>query len=205
MLIKINRQQAFSNYPIFPSRYYDEAKDEEIFKGPTVFANYTLTLPSKSFKGHQKLLGLQIASLTINLDCDSLIFLGDVDIAWLRRINTYNTFQESLQYLADNKIGKRFNGALQVSTNELPMFIKHLSWLVRTNGVLQYVYFTDPSQTILAEICQYGNLHISTKNADADKLVKDIIAKSQFKYMTDTTCTNRFSKNNTIKGRTIIV
>ncbi len=205
MLIKIDRKEAINNFPILPLRHYDKKKDEEIFSGPKVFANYVLTLPSKSYRGHQKLLGTQITLLAKYLGYDKLIFLGDIDIAWLKRLNTYENFQEALQYLVDNKIGKRFNGALQVNTDELPIFIENLMWLVRTNGVVQYVHFTDPEQNIVADICQYGNLHISTTTKMADKRFKDIITKSQFTFLVDTNCINKFSKLNAIKEKRIIM
>lgn len=205
MLIKIKRQEAFNKFPILPQRYYDKKKDEEVFNSPKVFANYVLTLSSKSYRGHQKLLGTQIAFLVKNLGFNHLVFLGDIDIAWLKRLITDENFQEALQYLVDNKIGKRFNGALQVDINELQIFLKHLSWLVRTNGIVQCVHFTDPGQNIVAEICQYGNVHISTKNKKADERFKEIVSKSQFTYLTDTSCSSEFSKGKAINGRTSTV
>lgn len=200
MIIKIDRQDAIDKFPILPLRHYDRKKDEEVFKTPKVFANYVLTLPSKSFRGHQKLLGSQIGFLVENLGYDYLVFLGDIDIAWLKRLDTYESFQEALQYLSDKKIGKRFNGALHVDIDEIQTFIKNLSWLIRTNGIVQYVHFTDPGQNIVGNICQYGNIHISTKNKTADKRFKEIVSKSQFTYLTDISCTNKFSKSNTINN-----
>jgi len=205
MLIKIDRQEAINKFPNLPLRYYNPKEDEDVFNYPKVFENYVLTLPSKSYKGHIKLLGIQLASLAKNLGCDNYIFLGDEASAWLRRFNSNENFQEALQYLFDNKIGKRFNGALQVDTAEIPIFIKKLTWLVRTNGILPYVYFIDPKQNIIANICQYGNLHISTKNKTADKHFKNAIAKSSFTHLAGTTCYNKFSKAGAIKSRTITV
>jgi hypothetical protein len=205
MLIKIDRQEAINKFPFLPLRHYDKKNDEDVFNYPKVFANYVLTLPSKSYRGHQKMLGTEISLLTKNLGYDHLIFLGDIDFPWLNRFNTYENFQEALQYLADHKIGKRFKGALQVDINELPTFIKHLSWLVRTNGIVQYVHFTDPGQNIVADICQYGNLHISPKNEAADIRLKAILVKSQFSFLANSNCINKFSKKSAIKGRTIIV
>jgi hypothetical protein len=205
MLIKIDRQEAIDKFPNLPLRHYNPKEDEDIFNYPKVFANYVLTLPSKSYKGHIKLLGTQLVSLANKLGIDNFIFLGDENIAWLRRLNTQENFQEALQYLVHNKIGKRFNGALQVDTAEIPTFIKHLAWLVRTNGLLPFVYFIDPVQNIIGNICQYGNFHISTRNKTADKKFKDIIANSLFTYLTDGSCYNKFSKSGAIKGRTIIV
>ena len=186
-------------------RHYNKKEDEDVFNYPKVFANYILTLPSKSYKGHVKLLGAQLVSLVNNLGYDNLIFLGDVDIAWVRRLNNYETFQDSLQYLVDNKIKKRFNGALQVYAAEIPDFIKHLAWLVRTNGILPYVHFIDLDQSIIGNICQYGNLHISTKNKTADKKFKNAIESSSFTFLAEANCYNKFSKKSAIKGRAIIV
>jgi hypothetical protein len=205
MLIKIDRQEAIIKFPILPLRHYDINNEEEIFNFPKVFANYILTLPSKSYRGHQKLLGKEITFLVKSLLYDHLVFLGDLNIPWLKRLDTYKAFQEPLQYLVDNKIGKRFNGALQVDITQLQSFIKNFCWLVRTNGILPYVHFTDPGQNVVGNICQYGNVHISTKNKTADKRFKDIVSKSQFIYLTDTNCTNRFTKSSIIEGRTIML
>ncbi len=205
MLIKINRQDAIKKFPHLPLRHYNSKDDEDVFNYPKVFSNHILTLPSKSYGGHIKLLGTQLVSLANNLGFDNFIFLGDENIAWLKRFDTYKVFQQALQYLVDNKIGKRFNGALQVGTAEIPIFIKHLAWLIRTNGILPYVHFVDPGQNIIGNICQYGNLHISTKNKAADKDLKDAVSKSLFIYSTDRNCYNKFSKSNAIKGRNLVV
>jgi hypothetical protein len=205
MLTKIDRQEAIDKFPTLLLRHYHPKEDEDVFNYTKVFANYVLTLPSKSYKGHIKLLGAQLVSFANNLGFDNFIFLGDEDIAWLRRLNSYTSFQEALQYLVDNKIGKRFNGALQVDTTEILTFIKHLAWLVRTNGILPYVHFIDSGQNIIGNICKYGNLHISTKNKSSDKKFKDAIAKSLFTFFNDKSCYNNFSKSSVIKCRTIIV
>jgi hypothetical protein len=204
MITKINRQKAIDKFPNLPLRHYDHKKDEDVFNYPKTFANYILTLPSKSNKGHIKLLGIQLVSFMKNLGLDNLIFLGDIDIAWLRRLNTYDVFQEALEYLVDKKIGKRFNGALQVDITEIPIFIKHLTRLVRTNGILPYIHFIDPGQNIIGSFCQYGSLHISTKTKKADRNFKNAILKSSFKYLTEGSC-GSISKSAIIKERTITV
>lgn len=201
MLIKIDRKDAIERFPVFPLRHYDLKKDEEVFNYPHVFKNYILTLPSKSYKGHIKLMGTELVSLAKNLGFDHYIFLGDEDIPWLRRLNTYDTFQEALQYLIGQNVNKRFKGALQVDLEELPLFIKNLAWLVRTNGILPYVHFIDPGQSIVADICQYGNLHISTITNATDNEFKRVIERSSFTWLWDHQCYNKFSKSGAIKDR----
>ena len=205
MLIKINRQDAIAKYPKLPLRAYNSKEEDYDFFYPETFTGYVLTLPSKSFKGHIKLLGTEISDLTTRLGFDKLIFLGDIITPWLYRDHNFKQAKEGLQFLVDNKIGKRFNGALQVGTDQLPTFIKHLSWLVRTNAILPYVHFIDPGQNVIGTICKYGNLHIYTVNKKADKPLKELIDKSKFEHLTDGTCDNKFSKNGVIKGRQIKV
>jgi len=203
MLIKINRQDCLDKYSKFPLSWYDELKEEIDHTYPQVHYSYILTLPSKSFSHHIKLLGGKLAKLLDAFGFETLIFLGDTDTAWLFQDSNYKPVKKALNFLKDNKVGKRFNGALQVDKKNLPTFITHLSWLSRCNAALPYFYFTDTGQNIIGTICQYGNLHIDTVNKETDVIFKDLIAKSQFDFLIDKICYNQFSKTSAIKGRQI--
>jgi hypothetical protein len=192
MLIKINRQDCLKKYPAFPLRDYDYAKDEEEFFYPTIFKSYILTLSSKSFRGHVKQLGIELVKLIEELDCNTLIFLGDTKQPWLHQDNDYKPAREAKEYLTENKIGKRFNGALQIDNSEIITFIKHLSWLTRCNASLPYFYFTNDEQQFIGNICKYGNLHIDTLNITTDRLFKRAINKGDFKYLDSKHCYNQF-------------
>ena len=205
MLIKINRQDCLNEYPCFPLRSYDDNKDEEQFYYPKIFKSYILTLTSKSFKGHITQLGTELCKLTKQLGYDNLIFLGDTELAWLHQNNDYKPAKEAQQYLADNKIGKRFNGALLVYNSELVTFVKHLSWLTRCNASLPYFHFIDKGQNFIGNICKYGNLHIDTLNEITDRLLKTFVDKSDFKYLDGNNCYNQFGKTSAIAGRHIIM
>ena len=205
MLIKINRQECLSRYSLFPLRSYDYDKDEEVDYYPKVFKSYILTVVSKSFKGHIKQLGTGLNKLTKQLGYDNLIFLGDTKLPWLNQDNDYKPAKEAQQYLLENKIGKRFNGALQVENSELVTFVKHLSWLTRCNASLPYFHFTDEGQNIIGNICKYGNLHFDTLNKQTDNLVKKFIDAGKFIYLAGNNCFNQFGKTSSIAGRRIIV
>ena len=79
MLSKINRKDCLNEYKVFPQRSYNDVSDKEEFFYPKIFKSYILTLPSKSFKGHTKMLGIEIVSLLKHLHEDTLIFLGDIE------------------------------------------------------------------------------------------------------------------------------
>ena len=138
-----------------------------------------------------------------DLSLDNLIFLGDTETAWRYQNNDFKPVNEALRYLADNKIGRNFNGGLQVQIDLLPTFLRHLSWLSRCNASLPYFYFTDINQKFLGTICQYGNFHIDTLNKATDNLFRKIIARSNFKFLVGESCSNNFSRTGAIKHRQI--
>lgn len=205
MLTKIRRQDCLDQYQTFPLRGYDYENDEETFFCPKVFRSYILTLPSKSFKGHVKALGIEVTKFAKALKADTLIFLGDTETPWLYQHNDYKPAREAQEYLTNKKIGKRFNGALQVDTSELPTFTKHLAWLTRCNAALPYFHFIDKGQSIIGSICKYGNLHLDTLNKQADKILKSFVDSSKFQYGDNNSCNNLFGKTSAISGRQIVV
>jgi len=205
MLSKIRRQDCLDQYQTFPLRSYDYDKDEEQFFYPKVFKSYILTLASKSFKGHVNSLGIELTRLIRAFHADTLIFLGDTKTPWLYQSNDYKPVKEAQEYLTAKKIGKRFNGALQVDTVELLMFIKHLAWLTRCNAALPYFHFIDNGQNMIGSICKYGNLHLDTLNEQADKIFKSYIDSSKFDFGDKNSCYNRFGKTSAISGRQTII
>ncbi|CAN5522560.1 hypothetical protein BH11BAC3_BH11BAC3_44320 [soil metagenome] len=205
MLIKINRQDCLNKFPKFPLREYDPIKDDEDFFYPKVFKSYVLTLDTKSLKGHTTLLSTELSGLTKALGFDNLIFLGDNKNYWLTKLslerNDYELLKDALKYLLDNKVGKRFNGALEVGNSELTVFIKHFFCLVRCDASLPYFHFMDTEQNFIGNICQYGNIHLDTLNKKIDRLFNETLAKTKFKILEDRNCFPAFSKNSKIKTR----
>lgn len=192
MLIKINRQDCLNKYPKFPLREYNYRKDEEEYFYPKIFESYILTVNSKSLKGHAKILATELSILTKDLGFDNLIFLGDTKSYWLTKLsierNDYMLLKQALQYFINNKVGKKFDGALQVENRELLVFIKHFSCLVRCDASLPYFHFMDTGQNFVGSICQYGNFHLNTLNKRTDERLKKTLIKSKFKNVDGNKC-----------------
>lgn len=205
MLSKIKRQDCLDQYQVFPLRGYDYENDEETFFFPKVIKSYLLTIPAKTFKGNAKALGTEVTRLAMALRSDTLLFLGDTEIPWQYQSNEYKPVKEAQEYLTSHKIGKRFNGALRADMEELPVFIKHLTWLTRCNASLPYFYFIDKDQSIIGEICQYGNLHLSILDKRTVKVFEQFMNTSRFIYGDNKSCFNRFGKKSAISGRRINV
>ena len=197
MIKKISRDRCYGMYPKFPSTF--AVSDQ--FTYPELYKNYTLTVESKSAKGHAKNIAVALQQLAKGMNITSFIFLGDTGAAWLSQENDYGPVKEAMQFLEAEKIGKKFNGALQVKTEDLSVFIPHLFWLVRCNAALPIFYFMNEEQTVLGNFCQYGNIHFSTLNKGDDKLFHKHFTQSGLKIFTDTYCYESFSKAGKIAGR----
>jgi hypothetical protein len=201
MINKMERQYTLDKYPNFPR--YDPLTDEYFF--PKIHGAYILTLTSAFARGHAKAVSAAFIKLIRYFQIDFLIFLGEAKTAWRHQDNDYKPVKEALQYLQDNKLGKNFNGALRVDTNDLGEFTKHLFWLARCNASLPIFHFIDDGQNIVGSICQYGNIHISVLNKTSENLLMQAVNMSGFRYLPDESCAEPFGKTGIIKQRQIIV
>jgi hypothetical protein len=201
MITKIKRQEAFTKYPNFP--WYNYRTDDFFF--PKSYRNIVLTIKSKSAKGHAANLSAALTKLSRDIGFDSLVFLGDSKTAWLYQDNEYQPVKDATLYLLDNKVGKKFNGALEVSIDSLKEFFKHLFWLRRCNAALPIFYFMDKEQNIVGNICKHGNIHIHFLNEEISDLFERLMPEGKFEYFNGSYCYDNFSKSGAIKGRRIVV
>ena len=205
MVRKINRTDALSQYRLFPTRVYNPDTDDEDFIFPKTYKSYILTIPSKSFRGNATALATEFSGLADLFNSAALTFLGDTDIPWRVQNNIYPPAKSADLYLQSLKVGKTFSGALRVSTAELSEFVKHLAWMVRCNAALPYIHFLEDRQNILGNLCQYGNLHLSSLTEQADQKLLHFLATSRLTIGDQTSCRNRFGKTSAITGRQTIV
>jgi hypothetical protein len=188
-------------YPCFPS--VDNQKG--IFLFPKVYQTRILTISSKSAKAHAQNLSKELDRLLNLIGIENILFLGEYRSAWRYHDNPYPPVQDALGYLVQNKVTKKFDGALDVSKNEWSSFFKHLFWLVRCNAALPTIYFVDNQQTMLGSMCQYGNLHLSTLNAEAGNRFLQAIDKTSFIELIGQKCFPSFSKSIKIANRQTLI
>lgn len=201
MLTKIKRQDCLQRYPKFPTADHQN----DVYFQPEVVSNHLLTLQANSLNQHIRQLAGELTQLIKRLGYRSLIFLGDSTLPWRYQDNEYQPAKEALDYLAENAIGKRFNGGLQVETRDLPVFFTHLTWLVRCNASLPLIHFMDPKQQILGSICQYANLHLNTFNRETEQQLTRLLPQAQFALLDGNYCYEQYSETGIIEGRVVKV
>ena len=206
MLTKINRAKCLAAYPNFPQVVYNEETEDHDSFYPDTVGHYYLTLPAKTLTGHLNGLVKSLVKLTELMGYNHLIFLGDYKTAWRYQNNEYKPVQDALAYLVANKVGKRFNGALQVIKAELPVFIRHIFWLTRCNASLPYFHFSDLDQSIMGMVCKHGNIHLSILDEPMKQPIYDAIDETKFEYIpSGNSCENLFDKTSAIWNRQIVI
>jgi hypothetical protein len=185
MLVKIKREDCLKLYSKFPLREYDPKEDEEKFFYPKIYSTSGwMKLPSKSTKGLTKILATEISKLIKDLGYNKLIFLGDTDQYWISKLSIerddYRPLKEALEYLESHKVGRRFNGALEVDQVELFTFLKHFYCLTGCDSSLPYFHFMDTGQNFIGYIHYTGEVRIDTLNKDAAVNISNAIAKTNF-------------------------
>lgn len=200
----IDREACLQQFPALPQSRYDPATDEQIVRFPEVVAQTVFILPASSFSKLALRSGKALSAAMSVLNVDSLIFLGENDIAWRWRAVTYPPALRGLQYLALKGVDKQFAGGLRIEIDELPEAMRHLLWLIRTNTVLPAIWFTDPRQRFIVSPCQHGGLHLSILNAHDEASIRQAFSGSGFKEIDTSVCNERFAARG-IPGRTIPV
>ena len=201
MLTKITRKDCLKKFPAIPHTSLNRNK---IYYPQTV-KNYTLTVDAKSIRSYVNNFSKESGSLFQLLGFESLIFLGDNGLPWLKQDHDYAPVKNALTYLQQNKVTKSFNGGLLVNREELLEFIKQIFWLIRCCAALPYFHFTDENQNVVGNICQYGNLHLDTLNRTIDKKFNASIKSVAFIRIPAMSCTNKFGKTSAIRNRRTIV
>jgi hypothetical protein len=198
MLIKIKRQDCLDKYLKFPLSEYNSKSDEEVFSYPKIFALYWLKLEPKSAKGLTKLLATELTRLLKDLSIVELIFLAERKRPWITKLSLersdYKPVKDAVKYFMDNKIGRRFNGGIQIDSKELNVFFQHFYCLTRCDASFPSIHFMDKGQNIIGLIHYSGEVKFMTLNMKADKLFLDAIIKSKFLH-TYRKGTNRISSD----------
>ena len=201
MLQQINRKECLRKYPQFPTA--DNYRQQFFF--PETAASFTLTLASKTVKGHISAVAKETIKLLSKISTDSVIFLGDFKRAWRYQDNEFKSVKEALEFLEQNGVNKKFDGVLLVQINDLPTFLKHVFWLQRCNATLPDFHFMDKDQRFVGYICKYGNLHFHVLATTAADSINRVISERKFQNIMETSCSDSFSKTSAIKGRQIII
>lgn len=164
---------------------YDVNTDEEIFYFPKVFKSGWYDLPSTPKRLFPKRIAAELSNLILTCEFKSLIFLSDKDSPWITKLSANRSDHppiiKAVEYFESNKLGKKFNGGIEVPVTDLPEFIRHYFCLIRSDASFHAGYFSDPSQLFLGCIHHSGEVQFCLLNKKFDLTFSAAIAKTKFR------------------------
>ncbi|MEO7213695.1 hypothetical protein [Mucilaginibacter sp.] len=184
MLTKIARKRFLEKYPEFVTADYRRDK----FFSPDGVAYYILYVEARSTVGLCSKMAAELTNLCTSMGYSGLNFMGEITAAWRYRNHDYPPVKKALAYLVANNISKSFNGAIYVPLAHLPVFLRHLFWLVRCNGVVFLPHFSDPGFNIIGSLCKYGNLHLTIINKTAELSFDEVMEHNDLFYLREERC-----------------
>lgn len=184
MIKKVSRKRFLKNYPNFAvaSPY----RNKYFF--PETYNSYILYAESRSTIGLCNNVSAGTTALIKGMGFQEMFFLGDTTSPWLFRDHDYKPVKQGLDYLVQQNISKSFNGAINVNKINFSVFLKHLFWLVRCNGVVFSPHFSDAQFNVIMSICHYGNIHLSTLNETTDQLLNTSVLSTGLKFLKKERC-----------------
>jgi len=185
MLLKIEREVCLAKYRNFPLSPYDPNTDEEVLYYPKTFDGGWYTLDSKSKKEFPGVLKAELTEFFMECGFEHLIFFGDKTTPWITKLPASRTGDKSIgkavQYFKENKLGKKFNGGVQVGISDLPEFITHFFCITCTDASFHEFHFSDPWQNMLGFIHPGGEVLLQCLKEDFNKKFSDALLKTKFK------------------------
>lgn len=166
-----------------------------------IAGSQAFSVASRSARGHVSTLILGVEQLAKWTNTSEWYFMPEKKMPWVLHAPAYPPEVRAVDYFDHQKIGKRFDGALQVPLNELRQFIPHYFWLSRTQWFERF-WFTD-NRNIMGWICRHGGLHIEYLSQEALENVEPLFSKLGFHLVTD--CYTPWTGTSRVPGRRLFV
>lgn len=165
MIKKIKRDICIIKYRNFPLHAYDSKLDEEIFHYPKYKYFYWFKLKEeKTKKPFEKKLISEFCNLLEKMQLKDLIFLNGNNKPWVSKFTSERkdskALTKSLEFFKSNKINKKFNGGIHITSEEFQNFLTHFFTLTCCDSGFFNYHFMDLNQNFTFYIHYSGEIQV---------------------------------------------
>lgn len=180
MATKVKRDIALIRFRKLPLLEYDDKIDTEVFYYPKSYLFHWIKLEKSTKKG----LTNEFKRLVQLLDIDTLIILGQSNKPWIskftRERRDCKALTKTIKYFKSLKIGKKFNGAVIIQTEEIDVFISNFYTLTRCDSGFSDFYITDVGENLLFYIHYSGEIKILTLRKEIEQRLRRSLVETKF-------------------------
>ena len=177
---KISRDIALIKFRKLPLQEYDRETDTEIFYYPKSFSFFWIKLE----KHTTKKLSTEFKKLVEALGLHEFVILGQINKPWIskftRERKDYLPLVKAIDYFDSIKVKMKFNGAIQITQQELNDFIPNFYTVTRCDGGFYDYYISDVGENILFHIHYSGEIKILTLNTKFGEKLSEAIRQTMF-------------------------
>lgn len=159
---------------------YDDKIDTEVFYYPQSYSFHWIKLENLT----NKTLTNEFKKLVQLLNIETLIILGQVNKPWISKLTRerrdFKALTKAIKYFKSVNIGKKFNGAITIQTEEIDVFISHFYTLTRCDSGFSDFYITDVSENLLFHIHYSGEIKILTLTKKTEERLRPSLAQTKF-------------------------
>jgi hypothetical protein len=144
-------------------------------------------------------LNRRIGSLLASLDVSDLFIISDLKYNIFGALkNNYPPLKKALQKTKKLLPDLRYNEALRIDLQDLPLFIETFFWIERVDpSAPEFIYFADVNCRFAFNICKYGYIHFTEFE---NEIIDDEVLKPHGLYFADN-CDVKFFESKSISGR----
>lgn len=167
---RLKRDYCIIKFRKLPLHYIEKKSGDEHVYYPEIASWYWITLSQKTKidKENEHLLITEICQMMALLGFDHLIFLGAINKPWISTFTANRRDSKSvlktLQYFKKNKIGRQYNGGVQIEHNFYNKFLKHYYRLTRYDAGFSDYHFCDENENIIFYIHYSGEVKVMILN-----------------------------------------
>ena len=180
MLQKIKREVCVIKFRNLPLSEYDQQTDSEIYHYPKTYSLYWI----KRAKNSSKHLLSELIKLIEKLSIQQLIFLTETNAPWIsKNARTHVSVKklvDAVAYFKSHKIGKHFNGGIQIATENLNQFLPHYFKLTQFDACFHDCNFMDVDQQLIFTIHHSGEIRVMILDQPCDEEFLKFIKETDF-------------------------
>lgn len=126
----------------------------------------------------------ELIQLIRYIGLNELIVLNENNQPWIsnftRNRTDFQALKDAVQYFDEVKVGKKFNGALQIELDELEKFLHHFYCLTVYDGGFGYFNISDAKQDLLLFIHYDGEVKLTVLVPEKNEVVLKAIQSTSF-------------------------
>lgn len=162
-------------------------------------------LETATFTDFTERIGKSLSNLSVELGWENIVLISNSRTPYLAQDNSYKPVKEAVRTLTKMGIRKTTSEAIKVSEETIEDLFAAIFWIVRCNASSPGICFSSASSKTVGTLCKYGNIHFDCYDRSEAIKIQQAFLIAGFKEAANGVCIEKYSDQNAISGREIVL